>query len=162
MGAAIGAYGLGGPVALVGGLVLGAVLSFVAYIGTAIIGRHHLHGPIPPADGDLLETVIALATIDPARSPEIDPRIGDTAHELAWQLAEPVLGDAEYHQLRYQARMLAHAYSQLRQAQDALDVATSPRRTASDQEHTLPLNGSPATRPTSSSGSRPDPKLWPR
>ena len=129
-GPAVGAYGLGGQIALAGGLVLGAMFGFLAYLAIAVSGRRRLHGPVTTDDADQLETVIELAAVGTADL-RTDLKPADVAHRLAWQLTSPMLADAEYRRLRYQSRMLAHACAEVRQAQDTLDIAnsTGPERT---------------------------------
>ena len=123
-GAAVGAYSLGGPTALISGLVVGAVIGFAGFLALAITARRHLHGPIAAPDVDLLDITIALARVNDPCMTVRDAPLTAVAHRLAWELTNSSNSAAEDCRLRYQSRMLAQACSDVRRAEQSLTTMT--------------------------------------
>lgn len=127
IGAAVGAYGVGGPIALLAGLVLGSGVGLIAYIAMAWAGRRCLHGPITGDDTDLLQTIVELSAIDTTAGLPADIDVEAVAHRLASQITDSATTDTEYRRLRYQSRVLAQTCLDVQRAEAALEVVTSTR-----------------------------------
>ena len=134
-GAAAGGYGVGGPLALVWGGLLGAVLAYGVTAAVVLTAKRHVHGPVNAADPDLLATVLRLLEVrgDVLSLADLTGgiEIRATIRELLWQVTDPDTTDAEYHNIRYQAQVLAAAVGDARRAQMVLQTVASSGDTAS-------------------------------
>ena len=128
-GAAAGAYGIGGFLALVWGGLLGAVLAFGLTSVTVLTAKRHVHGPVNAADPEMLATVLRLLEVrgDVLSLADLDggTEIRATVRELLWQVTDPDTSDADYRKIRYQAQVLAAAVGDARRAQMVLEAVAS-------------------------------------
>lgn len=162
LGAATGGYGIGGPLALVWGAMLGAVLGYLVRTMFAVAGRRHLRGPISGDNTDLMGTIAALHDVvvraqDGRGEKSTTIQAAAAARTLLWTISDPAASDQRYRRLRYSAHMLRTAFSDHQEAQDALDTATAVpgvedrTRGSVDVEHLLDFTGSVTERLLASS-----------
>ncbi len=128
-GAAAGGYGLGGPLALVWGALVGAVVGVGLCMVAVVVGKRRVHGPVNTDDPDLLDTVLRLLQVRVGALALADFDGGcDTrraVREMLWHITDPATTDEEYRRLRYQASILADAVEQANRAQIVLDTVTA-------------------------------------
>ena len=128
-GAALGAYGFGGPLALVWGGLLGAVLAYAVTAAVVVTAKRRVHGPVNDADPDMLVTVLRLLEVraDVLSLTDLDggTQIRKTIRELLWRITDPNASDADYRRIRYQAHLLAAAIGDAHRAQIVLETVAS-------------------------------------
>lgn len=128
-GAAAGPYDIGGPLALIWGALLGALLGFTVFSGLVMAGKRRVHGPVNADDQDMLGTVLRLLEIRCDAMNLID--LGEIAETermvraILWQITDPNLADDQYRKLRYQTYILGAAIQDDRRAQMVLDTVTA-------------------------------------
>ena len=125
-----GGWGIGGPLAVLYGGLIGAAAGWVAWWVFYVIARRRSIGrPVNVADAELMELVVGLAETGRRAAgldvPDPSLDIAWTARELTYQIVDPSLTDAEFRQLRYQAEMLDHAVGQALRAQSTLHTITA-------------------------------------
>lgn len=128
LGAAAGAYLVGGLLPLVWGGILGATAGYVLQVVFTLAARRHLRGPVDDRDAELADAIAALHDIVLRCHESYSAVFSETsaaARALLWAMCDPSISANRYRRLRYHAFTLAAAASDHHHAQAELVDATS-------------------------------------